>query len=216
MADNTKQFRWIVTIKENLDLLFATDPNVFVAGDLLWYPVEGDNTIRNAPDAMVVFGRPKGDRGSYRQWQENNIPPQVVFEILSPGNRMGEMERKRQFYERYGVDEYYIYDPDRLDFSGWMRSSERLESIDTIDDWVSPLLGIRFVMNEGAELIIYRPDGERFIGFGELDELRRTQQQRADIAEQAAIDATQRADIAEREAARLAAKLRELGIDPQS
>ena len=65
MADNTKQFRWIVTIKENIDLLFAADPNVFVAGDLLWYPVEGDNTIRNAPDAMVVFGRPKGDRGSY-------------------------------------------------------------------------------------------------------------------------------------------------------
>ena len=35
---------------------------------------------------MVVFGRPKGRRGSYRQWEEDNIPPQVVFEILSPGN----------------------------------------------------------------------------------------------------------------------------------
>jgi Uma2 family endonuclease len=86
MADNTKQFRWIVTIKENLDLLFAADPNVFVAGDLLWYPVEGDNTIRNAPDAMVVFGRPKGDRGSYQQWKEDNIPPQVVFDVSTPLN----------------------------------------------------------------------------------------------------------------------------------
>ncbi len=111
MADNTKQFRWIVTIKENLELLFAPDPNVFVAGDLLWYPVKGDNTIRNAPDAMVVFGRPKGDRGSYQQWQEDNIPPQVVLDvstplntrILSPGNRMGEMERKRQFYGGLGI-----------------------------------------------------------------------------------------------------------------
>ncbi len=130
MADNTRQFRWIVTIKENLDLLFAADPNVFVAGDLLWYPVEGDNTIRNAPDAMVVFGRPKGDRGSYQQWKEDNIPPQVVFEILSPGNQMGEMECKRQFYDRYGVAEYYIYDPDRLDFSGWMRSGDRLVPIE--------------------------------------------------------------------------------------
>ena len=63
MSDNTKQFRWIVTIKENLDLLFADNPDVFVAGDLLWYPVEGSNTIRVAPDAMVVFGRAKGDRG---------------------------------------------------------------------------------------------------------------------------------------------------------
>jgi len=39
MADNTKQFRWIVTIKENLEILFATSPDVFIAGDLLWYPV---------------------------------------------------------------------------------------------------------------------------------------------------------------------------------
>lgn len=213
MADNTKQFRWIVTIKENLDLLFAVDPNVFVAGDLLWYPVEGDNTIRNAPDAMVVFGIPKGDRGSYQQWKEDNIPPQVVFEILSPGNRMGEMERKRQFYERYGVEEYYIYDPDRLDFSGWMRSGDRLVPIEEVDNWVSARLGIRFAIRAGEELIIYRPDGEKFIGFGELDELRRSQQRRADDAELRADNAEREAISARQEVERLAAKLRELGIE---
>ncbi|MGC1310468.1 MAG: hypothetical protein WA885_24825 [Phormidesmis sp.] len=42
MADNTQQFRWIMVIKENLERLFASDPDVFVAGDLLWYPVEGE------------------------------------------------------------------------------------------------------------------------------------------------------------------------------
>jgi Uma2 family endonuclease len=67
MSDNTKQFRWIVLIKENLEILFADDPQVFVAGDLLWYPVQGRPDIRVAPDAMVVFGRPKGGRGSYKQ-----------------------------------------------------------------------------------------------------------------------------------------------------
>ena len=94
MADNTKQFRWIVLIKENLDSLFANDETVFVAGYLLWYPVEGRPDIRVAPDVLVAFGRPKGDRGSYRQWQEDNIAPQVVFEILSPGNTLKEMSRK--------------------------------------------------------------------------------------------------------------------------
>ena len=94
MSDNTKQFRWIVTIKENLELLYAENPDVFVAGDLLWYPVEGNNTIRQAPDIMVAIGRPKGDRGSYQQWKEDNIPPQVAFEILSPGNRPGKMAEK--------------------------------------------------------------------------------------------------------------------------
>jgi Uma2 family endonuclease len=77
MAEHTRQFRWIVTIKENLELLFAAQPDVFVAGDLFWYPVQGDNTIRQAPDTLVVFGRPKGDRGSYRQWEEGDIAPQV-------------------------------------------------------------------------------------------------------------------------------------------
>jgi hypothetical protein len=44
-------------IKENLEILFSQDPNVFIAGDLFWYPVEGDNRLRQAPDARVVFGR---------------------------------------------------------------------------------------------------------------------------------------------------------------
>ena len=74
MADNTKQFRWITVIKSNLDWLFQNEELVFVAGDLLWYPVEGNPKYRVAPDAMVVFGRPKGDRASYKQWEEPLSP----------------------------------------------------------------------------------------------------------------------------------------------
>ncbi|AGF50709.1 hypothetical protein MYO_14490 [Synechocystis sp. PCC 6803] len=59
--------------------------------------MEGKPEIRVAPDVFVVLGRPKGDRGSYRQWQEGNQPPQVVFEVLSPGNRLKEMNKKRDF-----------------------------------------------------------------------------------------------------------------------
>jgi Uma2 family endonuclease len=130
MADNMKQFRWIVAIKENLEWLFAEAPDVFVAGDLLWYPVEGDPKIRMAPDVLIVFGRPKGDRGSYRQWQEENVTPQVVFEILSPGNRLKEMLEKLKFYDRFGVEEYYIYNPDNQELTGLVRSEAGLELID--------------------------------------------------------------------------------------
>ena len=200
MSDNTKQFRWIVTIKENLEMLFADDPSVFVAGDLLWYPVEGNNKLRQAPDAMVAIGRPKGDRGSYQQWKEENIAPQVVFEILSPGNRMGEMNRKFKFYEQYGVEEYYIYDPDRIDFNGWIRAGDSLESIDFQENFVSPRLGIRFELQDPSSLVIYRPDGQPFRGFVDLDRLRQ--------------QAENRATLAETQAQKLAAKLRELGINP--
>ena len=111
IADNTLQFEWIVTIKQGLEAVFLDQADVFVAGDLLWYPVEGDPKTRSAPDVMVAFGRPKGYRGSYKQWEEDGIPPQVVFEVLSPGNRIEEMLRKFRFYEQYGVEEYYVSQP---------------------------------------------------------------------------------------------------------
>ncbi len=109
MADNTEQYEWLVKIKENLEILFADDPTVFVAGDLRWYPVpDRRETGPIAPDVFVVFGRPKGRRGSYRQWEEDGIAPQVAFEILSPSNSAKEMQDKLDFYDRYGVEEYYV------------------------------------------------------------------------------------------------------------
>ena len=194
MADNTKQFRWIVTIQGGLDALFKDDPDIFVAGDLLWYPVERDNTLCKAPDVMVVFGRPKGDRGSYQQWQENNIAPQVVFEILSPGNRLTEMLNKLRFYERYGVDECYIYNPEGAELNGYLRSGEELREIAPIAGWMSPRLGVRFELSS-KELELYRPDGQKFATYVELDQQRELAQQRAE---------------------RLAAKLQELGVDPDT
>src|SRR5215216_5168344 len=133
MAENTLQFQWIVTIKENLEVVFIDRDDVFVAGDLLWYPVEGEPKICQAPDALVAFGRPKGYRGSYKQWEEGGIAPQVVFETLAPGNRAGELRRKLEFYDRYGVEEYYIYDPDHAKLWGYLRDGATLRPIPTMD-----------------------------------------------------------------------------------
>ncbi len=169
MADNTEQFRWIVTIKENLEVLFANDETVFIAGDLLWYPVPTRIIAPVAPDVMVVFGRPKGKRSSYRQWREENIPPQVVFEILSPSNNADEMERKLEFYDTYGIEEYYLYDPDTFRLDGWHRQDGHLTKLWQLDGQVSPRLGIRFETGQG-ELVIYRPDGQRFLTSIEMDQ----------------------------------------------
>ncbi len=199
MADNTKQFRWIVTIKENLERLFRDRDDVFVAGDLLWYPVAGNNTLRQAPDAMVVFGRPKGDRGSYKQWEEAQMPPQVVFEILSPGNRMGKMARKFQFYQQYGVEEYYVYDPDDVELIGWLRAETALTIIEEMDGWVSPRLGIKFDLSQ-PELQIFYPDGSRFLTYVELAAQLEQEQARAEQERQRAEEEHQRAE-AERQRA---------------
>jgi Uma2 family endonuclease len=169
MADNTEHYEWIVKIKENLEILFASENDVFIAGDLLWYPVEGSVKTRQAPDIMVIFGRPKGRRGSYKQWEENNIAPQVVFEILSPGNRSQEMAKKLLFYQRYGVEEYYVYHPKKVKLTGFILQEEWLEEIEETNNWISPRLGIRFELT-ADNLEIYYPNGRKFLTSLELNQ----------------------------------------------
>jgi Uma2 family endonuclease len=210
LADNTIQFGLIMTIQGGIDALFADDPDVFVAGDLFWYPVEGTLT-RQAPDVMVVFGRPKGDRRSYKQWEEGNIAPQVVFEILSKSNTRKEMQAKFDFYQNHGVDEYYVYDPDKNLLKGWVRTHSELTAIDT-EGWISPRLGVRFETQSGM-LELYKPNGKRFQSFvettkwAEQADLRAEQalqrvEQEAQRAEQEAQRAEQEAQRAEQEAQR--------------
>jgi Uma2 family endonuclease len=201
MAENTEQFRWIVTIQGGLDNLFRDNADVFVAGDLLWYPVEGNNTICIAPDIMAAFGRPKGPRGSYLQWREDNVAPQVTFEVLSPGNRAGELAKKFQFYEHYGVEEYYVWNPDIRELNGWLRDNDTLHVIAEMHGWISPRLHVRFELVDG-DLRLYGSDGERFVTYVGLAEQR-------DAERHAKNQAEQRAE-------RLAAQLKSLGIEPEA
>jgi Uma2 family endonuclease len=201
MGDSTIQIRWILKLFTGVDGVFLHQPDVFVAANLFWYPVQGSPSIVTAPDVLVAFGRPKGDRSSYKQWAESGIAPQVVFEVLSLSNTPGEMEDKFDFYQRYGVEEYYIYDPFDVTLQGFRRSKDRLGPIARMKNYTSPRLGIRFDLS-GPELQVFRPDGEPFRTHQELMQLL---QEEADKAQQT-----------EAEKSALAAKLRELGIDPDS
>ena len=146
-------------------------------------PSRGNLNIRSAPDVMVVFGRPKRDRGSYMQWEEDGIAPQVVFEVLSPGNRAGAMERKFQFYERHGVEEYYIYDPDRGDLVGWRRADEYWKRS---PKWpASRVPGSKSASSQATDQTTSRssaPDGEPFLTYAELVKQRNADRQRAEEA----------------------------------
>jgi Uma2 family endonuclease len=223
MSDNTKQFRWITTIKYNLDWLFANDQNVFVAGDLLWYPVEGNPKRRVAPDVMVAFDRPKGDRGSYKQWLEGDIAPQVVFEILSPGNTANEMSLKLAFYEQHDVEEYYVYDPDSNALTGWKRENGYLTEVLVMQDWISPRLGIKFDPNTSPELQIYRPNGEPFLTFDQVSRELETTTRDLETTTHELENISQTLSTTEQKLAAevdrnllLATKLRELGINPDT
>jgi Uma2 family endonuclease len=218
--DNTKQARWILKLYGNLSALFFKRADVFVAYDLLWYPVEGDPTIRSAPDVLAAFGRPKGDRGSYKQFEEDGVPVTVAFEVLSPNTTPREMADKLSFYTTYGVEEYYVYGPDANRLQVYVRQGTELRRVHAVDGFVSPRLGIRFILTK-PEMTVHGPDGRRFITFEELEEQRVQAQRQADEAknrtadaEKRVADAEKRATQARERAQRLAEQLRALGVEP--
>jgi Uma2 family endonuclease len=213
IAEHGLQYDWIVTIHGNISSMYRDDPNMFVAADNLIYPVEHHPEIRQAPDIYVAFGRPKEHRGSYLVFEEEGIFPQVVFEVRPPSSRAGDMARKLLFYDQYGAEEYYDFDPNRNRLWIYTRTEGQLDEVPEANGFVSPRLGIRFDTS-GPELVIFRPNGERFQTLQEVMDQRRTARQQAEQARQQAEQARQQADRAEEENDRLRALLRAAGIDP--
>ncbi len=216
MANNTLHLEYITTTKYGIESVFADRDDVFVAADLFWYPVKGTTTIVQSPDVMVVLGRPNYNRKSYKQWEEENIAPQVVFEYLSESNTPLEMMRKTIFFERYGVQEYYCYDIERKQLNGFIRfqeSDDSLEEIADMTDWRSPRLGICFDMSSGV-LQLYKPDGEPFLSYLELDAILKNTTKKLEKTENLLEHTQSKLAASENRTETLEAKLRELGINP--
>jgi Uma2 family endonuclease len=100
----------IVYLIQALDERFRDTPDVLVAGDLLFYYVQGDPTFMVVPDVFVVQGVPKGLREKYLLWKEGRAPS-FVAEVTSKSTRRNDMTVKKELYERLGVTEYFLFDP---------------------------------------------------------------------------------------------------------
>ena len=207
MADSTQQYKLIVLLVEGLKILFSENENVFIAGDLLWYPQEGNPKKCVAPDAMVVLGRPDHDRPSYKQWEEANMPPQVVFEVLSHSNTYSEMAQKAMFYDKYGVDEYYVLDCVKPHFEVWIRYDTELELIEAkATTWTSKLLNITIKTSENNKVQLFYPDGRKFLTTKELQ----LEKQQAELEKQQAELEKQQAELEKQQAEMENIKLKEL------
>jgi len=226
LANDTEHLKWITFVKNGLEDWFGDRQDVFVAADLLWYPIEGRPDISKAPDVMVVLDHPAGERDSFKQWEENGRPPNVVFEFMSKSNTADEMFEKQDFYSGMGCDEFFLYDYRRGKFRAFLRDGDRgLVQKPSAPDttWASPLLGMRFGLDENGRLWVRRPDGklmetQRQIAARAEKASQRAEEatQRAEEAHQRAEEAIQRAEAEAQRAGQLAAKLRALGVDPDS
>ena len=199
MSDNTLQWDTIAYVVQALRGWFLARLDVFVAGDLLWYYEEGNPKARVAPDGLVAFGRPPGYRGSYLQWVEDGVCPQVVLEVLSPKNTATEMQRKYALYARLGCLEYYLIDPYDKAIVGFERRGDGLTFISDAVGRHSPMLGLVLSFDDEVFRFVDPKGGVLISGIEGIEQ----------VAEARAKEAE-----AEVKIAALSARLRALGVDP--
>ncbi len=73
------------------------------------YDVVLSDTDIVEPDLIVVL------KNGRARITEKNVqgPPDIVVEVLSPGTAARDRDLKRKRYERFGVQEYWLVDPDQ-------------------------------------------------------------------------------------------------------
>ncbi len=89
---------------------FESNPQVYVASDLMFYYEPGNPRAVKAPDILVVKGVGKHKRRIYKLWEESAVPC-TIFEITSKQTAQADLTTKYQLYERLGVKEYFLFDP---------------------------------------------------------------------------------------------------------
>lgn len=178
MADNDAQYRVMTDLKFALETHYGAEPDVYVAADLLIYYVEGNPGARVAPDVFVAFGVGKGDRRSYRVWEEGRLPA-VVFEVASQSGWQKLLGGKKDLYEEIGFPEYVVFDPDgefiQPSFQGFRLHNGRYRPIPLEPDGslLSRTTGLRLVP-EGNNLRVVDPaTGRRYLWIKESEAARR-------------------------------------------
>jgi Uma2 family endonuclease len=219
-----------------LRLYFKSRPNVYVSGNLFFYYEEGNPRASISPDVFVIFGVSNRQRRSYKTWQEDGKLPSFVLEITSRTTKRQDEEEKPRLYARLGVEEYFQYDPTADYLNPQLRGSHLIDGsyqplpLDTTAEGVpfihsrvlgldlqlhSPYAGLGIAPRPKA-LRFYDPTtGTKLLNREEVEQVREALEQENDLIQQERDTAQQERDIAQRRAAALAARLRELGIDPE-
>jgi len=241
MSDNTAQTQLMLYLIQVLSWYYRLQ-NWFVIGNLqIKHPAIRNSQNKISPDVLVFKGieidqQSRDYMGSWRV-DKTHPPPPVVFEIGSEDTWENDIElgerQKPKIYGRIGVREYYAYDPSpkrlwrgKPRLLGW-RYNEQGEPIALTPDergWLWSEELDSWLGAAGNYLRLYDQNGLQRLTGREAEEQARQQEEKARKAAQAKArkeaEARKAGEEARQEAeaakAKAWAKLRELGIDPES
>ena len=215
MAESTLQFQWLTLIKFGLEATFREDENVFVCRRPVLVPGRRLSWYLLCPGCDGSAGATQRTPGFLHAVERRQHPAAGRHRNYFQRQPLWRNDEKIQVYERYGVQEYYIYDPERNELEGWLRENDELQPVSDVDHFLSPLLRIRFERTEDI-LNLYHPDGKPFVSYLEIFD--KNEQYVAQLAAQQELlqAESERANAEKTRADKLALRLQELGIDPDT
>ncbi len=179
-----------------LDWLWKDREDYFATGNLTIYysPNQKKSEYFRGPDLFVVLNTERKPRKSWVVWEEGGKYPNVIIELLS--NYTAEIDRTEKKYiyqEIFRTPDYFWFSPDTLEFQGFHHVDGKYEDIQPNDKgWLwSHQLQLFLGVHE-QKLRFFTPES-----------------QLVSTPEEAATEAKIRNE-------KLAAKLRELGVDPDT
>lgn len=96
-----------------IEAYYASDPTVYVSGDLFIYYEEGVPTQSISPDVMVSFGVGMKQRRTYKVWEEGKTP-EFVMEFSSKNTFEKDLTEKIEIYASLSIQNYFLYDAEDL------------------------------------------------------------------------------------------------------
>ncbi|WP_066381341.1 Uma2 family endonuclease [Anabaena sp. CA = ATCC 33047] len=186
--------RQIILLLTCLELLWRERNDFYAAGNLTIYysPHQRKSEYFRGPDFFVVLGTERKTRKSWVVWEEDGKYPHFILEILSDSTVNTDKGLKKEIYQdTFRTLDYFWFDPYTLEFVGFHLVDGKYEPLQANEQghlW-SQQLGLYLGIHQGL-LRFFTADGEI-----------------VPTPEEAAQQAQDKAE-------RLAAKLRELNIDP--
>ena len=152
---------------KTLQAYYASDPMVYVSGNLLLFYEPGNRRRHVSPDVFVVKGIPKHERPNYLMWEENKAPD-FVIELTSKSTRKEDVEEKFQLYrDTLRVKEYFLFDPRneylRPSLRGYrLRGGKYAPIRPTKGRYPSQVVGLHLARHNGT-LRLYDPRSENWL-----------------------------------------------------
>lgn len=210
----------------------------FAAGNLTVYysPRQRKDEDFRGPDFFVVLNTQPHSRKSWMVWEEAGKYPNVIVELLSDSTAEVDRKLKKHLYaETFRTPEYFWFDPESNEFKGFALLRGQYQPIEaTAQGWLwseqlQLYLGVhetqlRFFEHSGE--LVPTPDEAALVAqsaaalaaetAAAAQETATAAQETAAAAQETAAAAAQALTSEQQHSAKLAAKLRELGIDPEA